>query len=268
MKRFALIALLLLATPAMAYPIWSGGGTGGAGGAVSITSASNGIVVTPSPITGTGTVGDTTIINAQTTTTPYPIATTDIDKLVTHNKTTAVAVTLSQAGSTGFESGKSFCDMNLGSGIVTITPATSTINGLASVQLMYGQEICPVSDGANYQGIIGSIPINPQTVTISGAAIATNFQLGPIVYATLSHTGSTTVSNPTNAVDGQFLLYVLTQDSTGTNLASFGTSSGGFDFGVTGAPTLSTGANKVDYIGFRYNANISKWVYQGQALGN
>jgi len=122
-----------------------------------------------------------------------------------------------------------------------------------------------------FEGYGGSGPswiplsVATQSVAISGSAIATNYSSGTVVYATLSHTATTTISNPTNPVDGGALTYGLTQDSTGSNLVSWGSV---FDFGASGAPTLSTSGSKVDYIGFRYNANLSKWVYTGSQLGN
>ena len=114
----------------------------------------------------------------------------------------------------------------------------------------------------------GPIVCGIQTVSISGGAIATNYSSGCKVYSTLSHSATTTISAPTNAIDGGKLLYAFTQDGTGSNLVSWTTSSGGFDFGTSGAPTLSTAAGKVDYIGFSYDANLTKWVYLGSQLGN
>lgn len=111
----------------------------------------------------------------------------------------------------------------------------------------------------------GPIVCGVQTVSISGAAIATNYSSGCKVYATLTHSASTAISNPSNAIDGGKLLYALTQDSTGSNAITWGTA---FDFGASGTPTISTGASKVDYIGFSYDANLAKWVYLGSQLGN
>jgi hypothetical protein len=110
----------------------------------------------------------------------------------------------------------------------------------------------------------GRIVSTPSALTITGAAVATNAALSNYFYVTLDHTASTTVSNPTNAVDGTTIEYEFTQDSSGTNLISWGTN---FDFGTSTAPTLSTTAAKVDLIGFRYSSRLTKWVYQGSGLG-
>src|ERR1017187_4911430 len=110
------------------------------------------------------------------------------------------------------------------------------------------------------QTVTGRIVSTPSALTITGAAVATNSALSNYFYVTLDHTASTTVSNPTNAVDGTTIEYEFTQDSSGTNLISWGTN---FDFGTSTAPTLSTTAAKVDLIGFRYSSRLTKWMYQG-----
>ena len=152
----ALLAIcsLALGAQAAAYPVWNGsGGSGGGGGSVSVTAATKDVVITPSPGTGTFTIGTGNIINAQGTTTPYTVLSTDMAGTLTHNKTTGVAVTLPQAGTTGFPATSSFTDLNLGAGAVTITPTTSNINGNATQILhQYGWAF-PISDGTNWQSI-------------------------------------------------------------------------------------------------------------------
>jgi hypothetical protein len=105
----------------------------------------------------------------------------------------------------------------------------------------------------------------PSALTISGSSVTTNAALSNYFYVTLSHTATTTISNPTNPTDGQNLAYEFTQDSTGSNLVSWGSA---FDFGASGSPTISTTAAKVDIIGFKYSNRLSKWVYLGAQLGN
>lgn len=89
-------------------------------------------------------------INAQTGTS-YGIATTDAGKLITFSNASAIAVTLSQATTTGYTAGFSFDVQNLGAGLVTITPATSTINGAATLTVAQNTGCTITSDGANYQ---------------------------------------------------------------------------------------------------------------------
>ena len=97
-----------------------------------------------------GTLSTTQALNAQTGTT-YTIATTDADKVITFNNASATAVTLPAATTTGFGAGFAFTVQNTGVGLVTITPTTSTINGLASLSVAINYGCSILSDGTNYQ---------------------------------------------------------------------------------------------------------------------
>lgn len=130
-----------------------------------------------------GALGTTQAINAQTGTT-YAILATDLGKLLTFSNGSAVAVSLPQAGTTGFASGFSFDVENLGVGVVTITPATSTIN--ASTTLTIAQNLgCTVtSDGTNYQ-VSACTAVGAQkgsfTGTLTGMASATTGTVNYVV---------------------------------------------------------------------------------------
>jgi hypothetical protein len=78
-----------------------------------------------------------------------------------------------------------------------------------------------------------------------GANIATDAALSNTFTVTL--TGTTAqLDNPTNLVNGQTVIYMVTQDGTGGRALTFGTN---FDFGNAGAPNLTTTiANKMDVI--------------------
>lgn len=90
-------------------------------------------------------------INAQTGTT-YTFVQSDCSKLVTFSNAAAVAVTLPQAGTAGAFFGGCFIDVqNKGLGTVTITPATSTINGSTTYSLTQNESMRVVSDATNYQ---------------------------------------------------------------------------------------------------------------------
>jgi hypothetical protein len=96
-----------------------------------------------------------------------------------------------------------------------------------------------------------------------GSSIALNAALGNAFAVTL--TASTgTLANPSNPVDGQTIRVRVIQDATGGRTLTYGTA---YDFGAAGAPTLSTGASKVDILGFEYVASLSKWCYLGAGLG-
>lgn len=97
-----------------------------------------------------GVLQTTQPINAQTGTT-YAIATNDAGRLITFSNASSIAVTLSQATTTGFTAGFSFDAQNLGAGTVTITPATSTINGASTLTIAQNTGCTVTSDGTNYQ---------------------------------------------------------------------------------------------------------------------
>jgi hypothetical protein len=88
-------------------------------------------------------------VNAQTGTT-YTVLATDMGKLVTFSNGSAIAVTLPQAGTVGFEAGREFCVLDLGAGSATVTPTTSTVNGSATKVYATGASGCIRSDGTNY----------------------------------------------------------------------------------------------------------------------
>jgi len=89
--------------------------------------------------------------NAQTGTS-YTILDTDRDSGVTFSNSSAIAVTLPQAGaSSQFLNGWFAWFRNINTGLVTITPATSTIDGQTTLTLRRGESNLIFSDGTNYQ---------------------------------------------------------------------------------------------------------------------
>jgi len=77
----------------------------------------------------------------------------DLAKLISFSNSSAVAVTLPQCGSTGFGNGFVIYVHNRGSGTVTVTPTTSTVDGAASLALTQGQKAaitCNTGDGNYY----------------------------------------------------------------------------------------------------------------------
>lgn len=129
----------------------------------------------------------TNVLNPLGVTTTYTVLLTDIGKTLTNASSTAVAVTLPQAGTTGFEAGKSFGEINQGTGVVTITPTTSTINGNATTVLNQGQSGFFISDGSNYvayyvagsasgsvsSGTVNRLGVYSASTTISSASALT-----------------------------------------------------------------------------------------------
>lgn len=100
------------------------------------------------------------------------------------------------------------------------------------------------------------------TTTLTDAAtILVDASLGNQFTVTLNVAGATrALGNPTNvpAVGRtQMILFAVRQDGAGNRALTFGSD---YRFGTTIASiTLSTGANKTDYIGVRWNGTDSKW---------
>ncbi len=160
---------------------------------ISVTAGTPNIVISPSPGTGTFTVGISNPINAQGTTTPYTIQATDMGKTVTHSKSSAVAVALPQAGTTGFTSGLSYTECNNGTGNVTITPTTSTILGSSTLVLANTDCAWLFSDGTNWEGFLSASGI-------SGGGTVTSITIGTGLSSTQSPLTTTgTLSASTNS---------------------------------------------------------------------
>jgi hypothetical protein len=88
-------------------------------------------------------------VNAQTGVS-YTIAAADRTSDVSMNNAGAVAVTLPQAGSTGFGSNFTFVMPDIGLGAATITPTTSTINGASTLLVPQFWVPFVYSDNTNY----------------------------------------------------------------------------------------------------------------------
>lgn len=97
------------------------------------------------------------------------------------------------------------------------------------------------------------------------ATIAVNAALGNIATVTLG--GSRTMGAPSGAADKQLLEFEVTQDGAGSRTLSWASGSGGYSFGGSSAPVLSTAAGALDLVAFRYNAGKARWLYLGSQLG-
>lgn len=112
-------------------------------------------------------------------------------------------------------------------------------------------------------------PVIPAVVALTDAAtVLVNAALGNDyrLLFTSAIGANRTIGNPTNPSDGQTIEFGLTQAASGGPYTVSWASA--YDFGAGSAPTLSTAANKLDVVGFKYYASISKWVSLGSALGN
>ncbi len=94
------------------------------------------------------------------------------------------------------------------------------------------------------------------------ATIATNAALGNTGDVTL--TASRTMGAPTNPTDQQRFVWRIKQGGSGSYTITWNAV---FDWGVVGAPTLSTSVGKIDLCGGIYNATAAKWQMVTPALG-
>jgi hypothetical protein len=96
--------------------------------------------------------------------------------------------------------------------------------------------------------------LNTPVALTPGATVAVDASLGNDF--TLTAAQAFTLSNPTNLVNGQKLLFAIRQDGTGGRVMTLDTI---FRLGADiTAVVLSTGINKTDYLGVRYNGTDTK----------
>jgi hypothetical protein len=102
--------------------------------------------------------------------------------------------------------------------------------------------------------VLPAAQVAPVTLT-DATTVATNAALGNHFRVTLG--GNRTLGNPTNAVDGQKIIWELIQDGTGTRTITLDTK---FVLGTDlTAVTLSTAINKRDFLGAFYNSVTDKF---------
>ncbi len=99
----------------------------------------------------------------------------------------------------------------------------------------------PFVDSTNGNAWTGNQYTTPVALT-DGANIATNAFLGNVFTVTLA--GNRTLDFPSNVAAGMTFHWIITQDGTGSRTLN----TAAFDWGLEGAPTLSTGAGKIDVI--------------------
>lgn len=130
------------------------GSAGGGSGTVQNITGSNGVgTSTGAAVTVTGTFWADWPRNAQTGTT-YALVTGDRGKVVTFSNAASIAVSINQAGTTGFEAGWLTVVKNIGAGTATITPGGgSLVDGAATITLLTGDWALLSSNGTDYETV-------------------------------------------------------------------------------------------------------------------
>jgi hypothetical protein len=156
-------------------------------------------------------------VNAQTGTT-YTFLATDYGKLVTFNNAASIAVTLPQA--TGSFNPWGTQVVNLGAGVVTITPTTSTICGASTLALAQNQSAYIVGDGTNYQCVQSLSALlsatSPLNLTAAGVLSINTNGIGYTLEAQAAT--NTVVGNATSGTANKTDLAVGTCSGTGNAL--------------------------------------------------
>lgn len=105
---------------------------------------------------------------------------------------------------------------------------------------------------------------SPKIVTLTDqATVAIDAALGNVFRVTLGDNRA--LGEPTNPVDGQVIQVIVVQDGTGGRTLSYNAV---FKFTTDiPSPTLSTAANAIDMLAFRYLSTNSKWNCIGVSKG-
>ncbi len=119
------------------------------------------------------------------------------------------------------------------------------------------------ADSAQSTGLKWALPAALVALT-DASTITVDASLGhpsiPTVFA-VTLGGNRTMGAPSNATDGQRILFRIRQDGTGSRTITWTSGSGGYAFGtdLTAAPTLTTTASAVDYVGWVYDSTKVRW---------
>lgn len=220
-------------------------------GLVEVAAAVTGIALTPSAqnyiwLLPTGAVQ----VQVDTTTAPAAVA-LYLGRLTTGTS----AVTAYDTSGVIYKRGPTLWRQTADVGAPVDTPpaSTSLLSRTASGLYLW--------DGAAHFALT---PVRPPTIALTDAAtIVVDATLGSVFTCTLG--GNRTLGNPTGAIDGQELIFRLRQDGTGSRTITLDTK---YRLGSDIASvTLSTGANKTDYLRVRYHLADDKFDVVGFTKG-
>lgn len=242
-----------------------------------VTSVATGACLTGGTITTTGTIAGTYLIDARTSTSEA-VSSSDACKLVTFSNGSAVAATIAQATGS-FGAGWSATLQNKGAGTVTLTPATSTINGGSTLVIPQNTGCDVTSDGTNYQvsactaigasaGTVTSITCNGGltggAITTSGTcAVAANVKIrsfgasfgdttgsalsgNPVVYFTVPYACTISAWNAT--VDAGTITFDIWKIASGTAVPTISNT-----ITASALPAISTGTAK-------HSTTLTSWT--------
>lgn len=236
MKKLLSYLFLLCLLPALAQAELKATSASGGGisGTVTVAQGGTGATSLGNMLNNTGGIFNvSTAPNVQTG--AYTIAATDAYVIL--NSATAATFTLPQAGSTGFVNGWCVNISNIGAGILTVSPTTSTISGAVAVVGQNGWiNLC--SNGTNYYAQGGT-----DNIIVSSSANA--FSVGQNGATTPAFNIDASASSQACGID-------VVGAATNQNVQ--------FNTAGTGNCGLSVSTN---FAGQTYNGNGITFQYQG-----
>lgn len=215
LAAFALaLAATLLSGAASAQDVRSGAAAGSGGGGVSSVSGINGVAVAPT--TGATVASANYAVSAKTTS--YTVLSTDKASLLTYASSSAGTFTLPNPAA-----GFGVYVQNLGSGLLTLTPPSGTINGVTSLAVGINSGGLVTSDGTNYFTQTWALPGIGQTISSSEtvSAFQWNSCMGPVNVISTGATITLPATSGINASGGCLVINAVgnavTMTATGTD---------------------------------------------------
>lgn len=245
----ALAALLAFGAGGEAFAQQTGAG---GGGGISSVTAGAGLAATAGTCgSGSGaTLSSCNGVNTQTGN--YSLLAADAGKTINCNASGGCTFTIPQAGTTGFETGRTFC-LTSQQGAVTLSPTTSTIYGPANTaSFAVNQTMCLQSDGTNYLGT-GGAPVPAGVVRalrrITAAGAVTVTTADDIVCIAKASGAATTVNMPASPTAGQVWVIKDCKGDAATNNITITPNSGNIDGAGTYVMNTNYAAATVTYDG-------------------
>jgi len=179
----------------------------------------------------------------------YTVDEADLGKTIAFNITAAKTCTLLAAATAG--DGFILTIKKVSSNAVKLTidgNASETIDGATTIDIadQYAGLVI-ACDGSNWH-VVGAFRDDDSYVLTDGATIDWDVEAGPVSEVTLA--GNRIFNAVTGAKEGGHYTLVVIQDGTGSRTMTWNSN---FDFGATGAPTLTTTASARDVIPFVYS---------------
>jgi hypothetical protein len=131
------------------------------------------------------------------------------------------------------------------------------VAAVGATGMVLTETVSPPARAANMATTVEQGALAPAVVALTDApTISVDASQGNDFRVTLGT--SRTMGTPSNSVDGQQIIFQITQGSAGSATITWGT---GYKFSTElPQPSLSTAAGQTDLLGFIYNSAKSSWL--------